>query len=188
MKYVLGIDLGTSGTKTVLFDQRGTVMASATVEYPMDQPKNGWAEQNPADWWNAAVATIRTVLSKSAVNPAEVVSLGISGQMHGMVMLDEQGEVLRPSIIWCDQRTQAECDEITERVGAKRLIEITANPALTGFTGNLRQVPPHSAAEGLRALYADRRLRHGGFRCQRYAAAGCAEPLLERRGFGGAGH
>lgn len=136
MKYVLGIDLGTSGTKTVLFDQRGTVMASATVEYPMDQPKNGWAEQNPADWWNAAAATIRTVLSKSAVNPAEVVSLGISGQMHGMVMLDEQGEVLRPSIIWCDQRTQAECDEITERVGAKRLIEITANPALTGFTAS----------------------------------------------------
>ena len=136
MKYVLGIDLGTSGTKTVLFDQRGTVMASATVEYPMDQPKNGWAEQNPADWWNAAVTTIRTVLSKSAVNPAEIVSLGISGQMHGLVMLDEQGEVLRPSIIWCDQRTQAECDEITERVGAKRLIEITANPALTGFTAS----------------------------------------------------
>lgn len=136
MKYVLGIDLGTSGTKTVLFDQRGTVMASAAVEYPMDQPKNGWAEQNPADWWNAAAATIRTVLSKSAVNPTEVVSLGISGQMHGLVMLDEQGEVLRPSIIWCDQRTQAECDEITERVGAKRLIKITANPALTGFTAS----------------------------------------------------
>ena len=124
MKYVLGIDLGTSGTKTVLFDQRGTVMASATVEYPMDQPKNGWAEQNPADWWNAAVATIRTVLSKSAVNPAEVVSLGISGQMHGMVMLDEQGEVLRRSIIWCDQRTRAKSVEEMNRSAwaRKRLI------------------------------------------------------------------
>ncbi len=136
MKYVLGIDLGTSGTKTVLFDQLGTVVASATVEYPMYQPQNGWAEQDPADWWNAAVSTISTVLQRSGVDPSQVVSLGISGQMHGLVMLDEQGQVLRPSIIWCDQRTQAECDEITRRVGAERLIEITANPALTGFTAS----------------------------------------------------
>ncbi len=134
MKYVLGIDLGTSGTKTVLFDQEGRVMASATVEYPMAQPKNGWAEQDPADWWRAAVETIRQVLAKSGVAAGDVKALGISGQMHGLVMLDEAGEVLRPSIIWCDQRTQAECDEITRRVGAQRLIEITANPALTGFT------------------------------------------------------
>ena len=134
MKYVLGIDLGTSGTKTVLFDQDGRVMASATVEYPMAQPKNGWAEQDPADWWRAAVETIRQVLAKSGVAAGDVKALGISGQMHGLVMLDEAGDVLRPSIIWCDQRTQAECDEITRRVGAQRLIEITANPALTGFT------------------------------------------------------
>lgn len=134
MKYVLGIDLGTSGTKTVLFDQEGHGICSATVEYPMYQPQNGWAEQDPKDWWNAAVETIRTVLSKSGVNKADVVSLGISGQMHGLVMLDENGEVLRPSIIWCDQRTQAECDEIHAKVGREKLIQITANPALTGFT------------------------------------------------------
>ena len=134
MKYVLGIDLGTSGTKTVLFDQNGTAMASATVEYPMSQPHNGWAEQDPKDWWNAAVQTIKTVLTKSGVNKDDVVSLGISGQMHGLVMLDENGEVLRPSIIWCDQRTQKECDEIHEKVGKEKLISITANPALTGFT------------------------------------------------------
>ena len=134
MKYVLGIDLGTSGTKTVLFDQNGKGMASATVEYPMYQPQNGWAEQDPADWANAAVATIHTVLEKSGVNPADVVSLGISGQMHGLVMLDEQNQVIRPSIIWCDQRTAKECEEITEKAGYENLIRITANPALPGFT------------------------------------------------------
>ncbi|MCR4876474.1 MAG: xylulokinase [Clostridiales bacterium] len=134
MKYVLGIDLGTSGTKTVLFDQEGHGICSATVEYPMDQPQNGWAEQDPADWANAAVSTIRTVLTDSGVNAEDVVSLGISGQMHGLVMLDEAGEVIRPSIIWCDQRTAKECEEITEKVGYENLIRITANPALTGFT------------------------------------------------------
>ena len=134
MKYVLGIDLGTSGTKTVLFDQNGKAMASATVEYPMYQPQNGWAEQEPADWANAAIATIRTVLEKSGVNQEDVVSLGISGQMHGLVMLDADNQVIRPSIIWCDQRTAKECEEITEKVGYDTLIRITANPALTGFT------------------------------------------------------
>ena len=175
MKYVLGIDLGTSGTKTVLFDQRGTVMASATVEYPMDQPKNGWAEQNPADWWNAAVATIRTVLSKSAVNPAEVVSLGISGQMHGMVMLDEQGEVLRPSIIWCDQRTQAECDEITERVGAKRLIEITADGVISDdeledFIRIREELERISIAVETLQLWSERMLATGAINAEQYEA------------------
>ncbi len=134
MKYVLGIDLGTSGTKTVLFDQEGKAQASCTVEYPMYQPHNGWAEQDPMDWYNASVTTIRTVLEKSGVNPRDVVALGISGQMHGLVMLDEKGAVLRRSIIWCDQRTAKECDEIHAKVGKARLIEITANPALTGFT------------------------------------------------------
>ncbi len=134
MKYLLGIDLGTSGTKTVLFNQNGEGICSATVEYPMSQPKNGWAEQDPADWYNAAVETIRTVLSRSGVDPEDVVSMGISGQMHGLVMLDEKNQVIRPSIIWCDQRTARECEEITEKVGYENMIRITANPALTGFT------------------------------------------------------
>lgn len=136
MKYVLGIDLGTSATKTVLFTETGEKVASASEEYPLLQPQNGWAEQNPEDWWKAAVNTLREVVKKSGVSPENIVSLGISGQMHGLVMLDENGEVLRPSIIWCDQRTGKECEEITERVGAERLIEITANPALTGFTAS----------------------------------------------------
>lgn len=136
MEYLIGIDLGTSGTKTVLFDKTGAVVASALVEYPLYQPKNGWAEQDPLDWWNAAVSTLKTVMTESGVAPADVKGLGISGQMHGLVMLDQNGNVLRRSIIWCDQRTAAECKEITERVGAERLIKITANPAMTGFTAS----------------------------------------------------
>ncbi|MDR1693544.1 MAG: xylulokinase [Oscillospiraceae bacterium] len=136
MKTVLGIDLGTSATKTVLFSEELEVLASASAEYPMAQPQNGWAEQNPEDWWKAAVETISAVLRESCVSPDSVTALGISGQMHGLVMLDENGEVLRPSIIWCDQRTGAECAEITELIGAERLVEITANPALTGFTAS----------------------------------------------------
>lgn len=136
MRYVIGIDLGTSGTKTVLFDEHGGIIASALVEYPMAQPQNGWAEQEPSDWWNASVTTIREIIEKGGVNAEDIVSLGISGQMHGLVMLDEKNEVIRPSIIWCDQRTAKECEEIEARVGKERLIEITANPALTGFTAS----------------------------------------------------
>jgi xylulokinase len=136
MAFYIGIDLGTSGTKTVLFDREGHALASATIEYPLYQPKNGYAEQDPDDWWNAAVGTIKAVLEKSGVSAADVKGIGISGQMHGLVMLDKDGKVIRRSIIWCDQRTAKECEEITEKVGAKRLIEITANPALTGFTAS----------------------------------------------------
>lgn len=136
MKYLLGIDLGTSGTRSVLFDQSGRVVAAKSAEYPLYQPHNGWAEQNPEDWWQAAISTLSFVVRESGVDPRDIAALGISGQMHGLVMLDEQGEVLRPSIIWADQRTGEECDDITRAVGAKRLIEITANPALTGFTAS----------------------------------------------------
>ena len=136
MKYVIGIDLGTSGTKTVLFDEMGTVTASALIEYPMYQPQNGWAEQKPLDWWNAAAETIKTVIAESGVGAENIAGIGISGQMHGLVMLDENNDVIRDSIIWCDQRTAAECEEIEAKIGRARLIEITANPALTGFTAS----------------------------------------------------
>ncbi|MBP3322843.1 MAG: xylulokinase [Clostridia bacterium] len=132
--YVIGIDLGTSGTKTVLFDTKGKVIASKTVEYPMYQPQNGWAEQEPLDWWNATVTGIKSVIA--GINPSEIVSIGLSGQMHGLVMLDKNNKVLRKSIIWCDQRTTKECEEIESKIGKARLIEITANPALTGFTAS----------------------------------------------------
>lgn len=136
MNYLIGIDLGTSATKTVLFDENGNVIASASKEYPLYQPQNGWAEQKPEDWRDAALETITKVVKDSGVDKEEIKGLGISGQMHGLVMLDENNEVIRPSIIWCDQRTAKECEEITEKVGAERLIEITANPALTGFTAS----------------------------------------------------
>ena len=136
MNYLIGIDLGTSSTKTVLFDEKGEVIASASKDYPLYTPHNGWAEQKPEDWRDAALETITKVVKDSGVAADDIKGLGISGQMHGLVMLDEQGEVIRPSIIWCDQRTEKECEEMTEKVGAEKLIEITANPAMTGFTAS----------------------------------------------------
>lgn len=136
MAFLLGIDIGTSGTKTVLFDEAGNTLASALGEYPLYQPNIGWAEQDPEDWWKATFTTIKEVLSKSGVNPADVKGLGLSGQMHGAVLLDGNYDVLRKAIIWCDQRSSAECEQITSMIGKERLIEITANPALTGFTAS----------------------------------------------------
>lgn len=136
MKYVIGIDLGTSSLKTILFDQKGNKIAAASQEYPMSQPQNGWAEQNPDDWFQAAVKTLRQVAAESKISKESIVSIGISGQMHGLVMLNQEGEVLRPCILWCDQRTESECQELTNLVGKERLIELTANPALTGFTAS----------------------------------------------------
>lgn len=136
MKYLLGIDIGTSGTKTVLFDKGGNPISSSTEEYPLYQPEIGWAEQDPLDWWKAVCTTINAVIKDSNINPELISGIGLSGQMHGLVMLDGDGNVLRKSIIWCDQRTAKECVEITEKVGEKRLIDITANPALTGFTAS----------------------------------------------------
>ena len=144
LKYLLGIDLGTSGTKTVLFEETGRAVASETIEYPLYQPKNGWAEQEPEDWWNAARDTVKAVIAKSGVKPENVKGVGISGQMHGLVLLDREGRVLRRSILWCDGRTQEECDEITQTIGKERLIELSANPALTGFTaGKILWVRKH---------------------------------------------
>ena len=107
MAYVLGVDIGTSGTKTGLFDQTGTVIASASEEYPLYQPQNGYAEQDPADWYQATLHTIAKVMKTSGIPKEEVKGVGLSGQMHGLVMLDENYQVIRRSIIWCDQRTAA---------------------------------------------------------------------------------
>src|SRR6184192_2332081 len=131
----LGIDVGTGGTRALLIDAEGRVTASATVEHvPFASPQTGWAEQDPRDWWRAATLAIRDVISKNDIRPEEISAIGFSGQMHGAVLLDQHDEVLRPSIIWCDQRTSAQCAAITEKIGATRLIELTCNPALTGFT------------------------------------------------------
>ncbi|HNX13442.1 MAG TPA: xylulokinase [Oscillospiraceae bacterium] len=130
--YLLGIDIGTSATKTVLFTHDGKPAASASAEYPLYQPKNGWAEQDPADWWNAVGETVKK--ATAGIDTKEIDGVGLSGQMHGLVLLDKEDRVMRRSIIWCDQRTGAQAEELNELLGEKALIEITANPALTGFT------------------------------------------------------
>ena len=134
MNYLIGVDVGTSATKTVLFDEDGAVAASASREYPLYQPENGWAEQRPEDWRDAVLATLKAVTEQSGVPAEDIKGIGISGQMHGLVMLDGEGEVIRPSIIWCDQRTGREVEDMLEIMPRERWIEITANPPLTGWT------------------------------------------------------
>ena len=151
MRYLIGVDIGTSATKTVLFDEGCQVIQTASQEYPLVQPQNGWAEQEPLDWYSAVMTTIKRVVRESGVAAADIKGIGLSGQMHGLVMLDKENQVIRPAIIWCDQRTGKECEEITARVGAQRLIEITANPALTGFTASKILWVRNHEAENYRA-------------------------------------
>jgi xylulokinase len=132
---LMGIDVGTGGTRAVIIDALGQVVASATVEHaPFASPKTGWAEQDPADWWRATRGAVRQVLAENAIKADEIGAIGFSGQMHGATLLDQSGRVLRPAIIWCDGRTSSQCEAITEAIGAERLIELVSNPALAGFT------------------------------------------------------
>jgi xylulokinase len=132
MTFVLGIDSSTTATKAVLVDGDGVVRAVGVAEYGYDTPHPGWSEQDPSLWWEATVAAIRQVLD--AVPDAEVVAVGLTGQMHGLVMLDAAGSVIRPAILWNDQRTAVECDALRAEIGPDRLVELTGNDALTGFT------------------------------------------------------
>jgi xylulokinase len=131
----LGIDIGTSGTKTLAIDERGAILASASAEYPCDHPRPGWSEQDPNLWWEATIKTVGQVLSRAHLKADDVAGVGLSGQMHGSVFLDVDGKVIRPALLWNDQRTAAECAEIEERAGGREaLVRMVANPALTGFT------------------------------------------------------
>jgi xylulokinase len=134
MAYLIGLDIGTTAAKTLVVSEDGQVVAGASVEYPLYAPRPNWSEQNPQDWWRAAVQSIRAALAQAGISPGELKGLGLTGQMHGMVLLDEGGEVLRPAILWNDQRTAAECQWITEKLGFARLMELVGNPALPGFT------------------------------------------------------
>ena len=135
MPHLLGIDVGTGGTRALAIDDHGTIVASATSEHiPFASPHTGWAEQDPADWWRAAREAIADVLRQPRVSSDSIAAIGFSGQMHGSTLLDGTGDVVRPALLWCDQRTDAQCREITETIGQARLIELTLNPALTGFT------------------------------------------------------
>ena len=135
MSILLGIDIGTSGTKTLAISAQGAILASAVESYPCYAPKPLWSEQDPDDWWRAVIRSVRAVMAKAKLKPADVKAIGLSGQMHGSVFLDKNDKVIRRAILWNDQRTAAECAEIEQRVGGRaKLIEMVANPALTGFT------------------------------------------------------
>jgi len=132
--YFLGIDVSTTGSKALLIDTAGNVVAVASSPHSLSTPKPLWSEQDPDEWWQATVQSIRSVLKASAIKPGAIKSIGLTGQMHGLVLLGETGVVLRPAILWNDQRTQAQCDEIHRIIGKERLIQICGNIALTGFT------------------------------------------------------
>jgi xylulokinase len=132
---MMGIDVGTTGTRAVIVRPDGYVVGAATGDHqPMRMAKPGWAEQDPEDWWQATLMAIRTALEQSSVKGSDIAAVGFSGQMHGVVLLDKTHAVLRPSLIWCDQRSQAQCDWISQKVGAEQLIQYVSNPALTGFS------------------------------------------------------
>jgi xylulokinase len=131
---LLGIDISTTGAKALLIDDQGRVVGSATNPLDLSTPRPLWSEQAPEDWWLGIKKSIRQVLGSGDVKATDIVAIGLTGQMHGLVLLDESGQVLRPAILWNDQRTGDQCDEIRARLGKERLIQITGNDALTGFT------------------------------------------------------
>ncbi len=147
--YLVGLDIGTSGAKCIIADQEGKVVASKTVEYPLYTPKPGWAEQNPQDWWNAVCQGCAAIMAKAGVPAEAIKGVSLSGQMHGLVALDKARQVIRPAILWCDQRTQKQCDQITAKAGGPEgLLGYTNNQMLTGYTGGkllwLKEMEPEN--------------------------------------------
>lgn len=134
MPYVMGIDISTTSAKAIIVDETGAIKAIGNTPQPISQPQPLWSEQNPADWWDGVAKSIRAALDEAGLTGADITGVGMTGQMHGLVMLDVAGNVLRPAILWNDQRTQAQCDAMTNKIGFQRLIELTGNRALTGFT------------------------------------------------------
>lgn len=134
MAYLLGLDISTTGAKALIIDERGTVIASHNTPQTLSTPFPLWSEQHPSDWWDGIAQSIRAALSSANLKGTDIAAVGLTGQMHGLVLLDKDGNVLRPAILWNDGRTQAQCDEMTAKIGFERLIELTGNRALTGFT------------------------------------------------------
>jgi xylulokinase len=155
-KYFLGIDISTTSAKALLIDQAGGVISSATTPLTLFTPRPLWSEQDPREWWQGIVHSIRQAVAQAGISGSEIAAIGLTGQMHGLVLLDEQGEVLRPAILWNDQRTGSQCDEIRSRLGKERLIQITGNDALTGFTAPkvlwVQQNEPEIYAQGRHIL------------------------------------
>jgi len=134
MNYFLGIDTSTTSSKALLIDERGEMVSVASSPHTLQTPKPLWSEQDPKEWWQAVSASIHGALEKAGIGGEAISAIGLTGQMHGLVLLDEAGEVLRPAILWNDGRTQAQCDDIHARVGKEKFIQVTGNIALTGFT------------------------------------------------------
>ncbi|MCY4144909.1 MAG: xylulokinase [Chloroflexi bacterium] len=134
MPYLMGLDISTTGAKALIIDAAGAVVALANTPQPISQPQPLWSEQNAADWWAGMRGSIRAALADSGLAGGDIAAIGLTGQMHGLTLLDKAGEPLRPAILWNDQRTQAQCDYMTEVIGADRLLALTGNPAVTGFT------------------------------------------------------
>jgi len=133
--YFLGVDVGTGGTRAVVIDERGVVVSSAANEHkPFASPQIGWAEQNPGDWWQACGGAVTSALKEAGLQGDQIACVGFSGQMHGAVLLDARGQVVRPALIWCDVRTEKQAQELTSQIGAERLRQLTSNPALPNFT------------------------------------------------------
>jgi xylulokinase len=132
--YFLGVDTSTTSSKALLIDEAGAVVAVASSPHTLQTPRPLWSEQDPQEWWQAVCVSIRSVVKKAGVKAETIAGIGLTGQMHGLVLLDDSGEVLRPAILWNDQRTKAQCDEIHSRIGREKFIQITGNVALTGFT------------------------------------------------------
>jgi xylulokinase len=133
-KLFLGLDVSTTGSKALLVDGQGQVVSSATTSHPISIPHPLWSEQDPHDWWQSSKQSIRKAMAEVGAQGTDILAIGLTGQMHGLVLLDAQNRVLRPAILWNDQRTALECEEITEKVGFERLLHLTGNKALTGFT------------------------------------------------------
>ena len=134
MAYFLGIDTSTTSSKALLIDENGEVIAVASSPHTLQTPRPLWSEQDPREWWEAVAASIRSVLEKTGIGGEQIAAVGLTGQMHGLVLLDEAGNILRPAILWNDQRTQSQCDKIHQIIGKEKFIQITGNVALTGFT------------------------------------------------------
>jgi xylulokinase len=133
-RFFLGIDVSTTGSKALLIDLQGRVVSSAISPHPISTPQPLWSEQDPHDWWQSSQECIRNAMVKAGAQSTDILAIGLTGQMHGLVLLDAQNRVLRPAILWNDQRTAAECEEITNKLGFERLLQLTGNKALTGFT------------------------------------------------------
>jgi xylulokinase len=179
MTYFVGIDVSTTATKSLLMGADGQLLGVATSEYTYETLKPLWTEQHPDLWWQATVDSLRQVLAQTRVSPAAIKGVGLTGQMHGLVLLDVAGKVLRPAILWNDQRTGAQCDEIRERLGKAGLIQITGNDALTGFTAPkilwVRQNEPDVYARAAHILLPKDYIRYrlsGGYAVDRAGGSG----------------